>query len=157
MSGPNSPKPYPEPYFEKRGRVSPRPLWRHLDAKGPPTNWFGCGRKPTSSGNDAEAKRGPLKGVLPSTASVRPRPSRALCYEIVLPGQKSGFRAAWGPDSNPVGRRPAGGPILKVSRMESDRSPARKSDLRPGITSAQHNVPPASPGEARGTQIRSKT
>ncbi len=46
---------------------------------------------------------------------------------IALPGRKSVFRAGFGPDSNrghlrigpPAGLKPAGGPILKLSRRAS--------------------------------------
>ncbi len=34
----------------------------------------------------------------------------------------------------PAGLRPAGGPILMFSRLESGRNPARKNDLRCGST-----------------------
>ncbi len=47
------------------------------------------------------------------------------CYAIALTGRKSGFRA---------GFRPAGGLILRLSRLESGRNPARKPDSRPGST-----------------------
>ncbi len=64
---------------------------------------------------------------------------RTLCYAIVLPGQKSGLRAGSRRDSNrenlkngpPAGRRPAGGAILRLSRLGSGRHPARKSDFGP--------------------------
>ncbi len=67
-----------------------------------------------------------------------------ICYAIVLPGRKTNFRASFRPDSNweslkigpPAGRRPAGGPILRLSRLESGRNPARKPDSRPGSTIA---------------------
>ncbi len=52
----------------------------------------------------------------------RPRGAQAtLCYAMVLPGRKSGFRAAFRPDSSreTAGLRPAGGPILRFSRLES--------------------------------------
>ncbi len=66
--------------------------------------------------------------------------SYTLCYALVLPGRKSGFRAGFRPDSMledikigpSVGRRPPGGTILRLSRIESDRNPFRKADLRPG-------------------------
>ncbi len=65
-----------------------------------------------------------------------------LCDAIVLPGRKSVFRAGCRPDSNrksfkigpPAGRRPA--PIVKLSRLESGRNPARKPDFWPGSTIA---------------------
>ncbi len=71
-----------------------------------------------------------------------------LCYAMVLLGRKSGIRAAFRPDSireginigPPAGLRPAGGPILMHSRIESGRNPARKLDFRPGGTIAQHRV-----------------
>ena len=40
----------------------------------------------------------------------------------------------------PAGFRPAGVPILKLSRSESGRNPARKTDFRPGGTMARHRV-----------------
>ena len=40
----------------------------------------------------------------------------------------------------PAGLRPAGMPILKLSRSESGRNPARKTDFRPGGTLAKHRV-----------------
>ncbi len=71
-----------------------------------------------------------------------------LCYAIVLPARKSDLRAGFRPDSNrgkltigpPAGRRPARGPIFRLSRLESSRNPARKLDVRPGSTIAQHRV-----------------
>jgi hypothetical protein len=76
-------------------------------------------------------------------AASGPRNSRrqlTLCYAIVLPGRKLGFRAGFrshfiggslkiGPQA---GRRPNVGPILRVSRLESGRNPARKTGFRPG-------------------------
>ena len=35
--------------------------------------------------------------------------------------------------SPPAGHRLAGGPILRLSRLESGRDPARKPDFRPGL------------------------
>ena len=60
--------------------------------------------------------------------------SITVYYAIVLPGRISGFRAAFRKDSRreslklsaPAGLRPAGGPILKLSRLESGRNLARK-------------------------------
>ncbi len=57
----------------------------------------------------------------------------ALCYTIVLPGRTSGFRAEFRPDSSreslrfspPAGLRPAGGPILRLSRFDP-------AEIRPG-------------------------
>ncbi len=71
-----------------------------------------------------------------------------LCYAIMLPSLKASFRAGFRPDSNrennkigpPAGRRPVGGPILKLSRLESGRNPARKPDFRPGGNIASHRV-----------------
>ncbi len=56
-----------------------------------------------------------------------------LCYTIVFPGRKSGFRSGCRQDSNqdsiktgpPAGRRPAGGPIVMFSQLESNQ-------IRPG-------------------------
>ncbi len=70
--------------------------------------------------------------------------SPTLCYTIVLPGRKSTFRVGCRPGSSreslkispPAGRRQAGGPMLKLSRLESGRIPARKPDFRPGNTIA---------------------
>jgi hypothetical protein len=53
-----------------------------------------------------------------------------------------------GPDSSresfeispPAGFWPAGGPILRLSRFESDRNPAWKLDFRPESTIAKHRV-----------------
>ncbi len=53
-----------------------------------------------------------------------------LCYAIVLPGRKSGFRDGFRPDSireslniGPrAGLQADGGPILRLSRLESGRS-----------------------------------
>ncbi len=67
-----------------------------------------------------------------------------LCYAMVLPGRISGFRARFRQDStrenltisSPAGLRPAGRPILKISRIESGRNPTRKPDFRPGSTVA---------------------
>ncbi len=64
------------------------------------------------------------------------------CYAIVLPGRKSALRAGFRVDSTreilkigcPAGRRPAVGPILMFSRVESFQNPARKFDFRPGGT-----------------------
>ncbi len=59
---------------------------------------------------------------------------------MVLPGLKSGFRAGFLPDPNreslrigpPAGIPPDGGPILRLSRLESSRKPARQPDFCPG-------------------------
>jgi hypothetical protein len=67
-----------------------------------------------------------------------------LCYAIMPPGRKLGFRGGFRPDSNretknigsPAGRRPAGGQILMLSRLASGRNPARKTDFRRGGTIA---------------------
>ena len=70
--------------------------------------------------------------------------THTLGYAIVLPGRKSGFRAGFRLDSNrenikigpPAGLRPAEGPILMFSRLESGRNPARKPDFQPGSSIA---------------------
>ncbi len=64
----------------------------------------------------------------PSHCILTEIPDATLCYAISLPGRKSGVRAGWknlkiGP---PAGRRPAGGPILRPSRLESNRNPAHR-------------------------------
>ena len=67
-------------------------------------------------------------------------PKPTLCYAIVLPGLKAVFRAGFRPDSNResftigplAGKRPAGEPILKLSRIENSRHPTRKANFRPG-------------------------
>ena len=54
------------------------------------------------------------------------------CYAIVLPGRRSGFQAGSQADYNnknikigpPAGLWPAGGPMSKISRLESGRNPA---------------------------------
>ncbi len=66
----------------------------------------------------------------------------------MLPGQKSGFWARFWQDFNPenlkinplAGRRPAGGQILKLSRLESRQNLAREPDLRPGGTLAADGI-----------------
>ncbi len=82
---------------------------------------------------------------------VSPGPSSAgaahsLKTAVARPNGASGFWAGFRLDSNresfklgpPAGRRPAGGPILSLSRLESN--PARKPDFRPGSTIAQQRV-----------------
>ncbi len=64
----------------------------------------------------------------------------SLCYAIMFPGRKSVFRAGCRSDSNresfkigpPAGRRPAGGPIVRLCLFESGLNPAQKTDFRPG-------------------------
>ncbi len=71
-----------------------------------------------------------------------------LCCAIVLPGRKSGFRSGFRPDfdrgsfkiGSPTSPRPAGGPILRLPRLESGRNPVWKPDLMPGKVIAQHRV-----------------
>ncbi len=66
----------------------------------------------------------------------------------MLTGRKSGFRAGLRPESyresfkvgHPAGLRPAGGLILKLSRLESGRNPARKPHFQAGSTIASHKV-----------------
>ncbi len=97
-----------------------------------------------------EGEGGPLGGNpgvrIPGSGrtSKKNLPVGTLCYAIVLPGRKSGFRAGFRQDSireslkigPPAGFRPAGGPILKLPRLESGRNPTRKPDPRPGNTIA---------------------
>ncbi len=72
-----------------------------------------------------------------------------LCQAKVLPGRKSGFRAGFRLDSNrenlkscpPAGLRPAGGPISRLSVLDSGRNQDRKPYFRPGSTIVQHNDP----------------
>ncbi len=60
--------------------------------------------------------------------------------DVVPPRRKSGFRAGFRPDSSresfkvgpPAGLRPAGGPILRFSILESNRNAPRKFDFRRG-------------------------
>ncbi len=59
-----------------------------------------------------------------------------LCYAIVLPGRKSGFRTGFGPDSSRKTYNSALRPILRLSLTESGRNPARKPDFRPASTIA---------------------
>ncbi len=90
-----------------------------------PTRCQGCGSEnaaptPTAS-NLGGSPRG--KGTTLSNTA-------ALCYAIMLPGGNSGFWAGFRPDFNrenfkdgpPAVLRPAGGPILRLSRLR----------LRPG-------------------------
>ncbi len=77
------------------------------------------------------------------TVIIRMQQGRPLFYAIVLPGQKSVFRAGCRPDSIREGLQigpSAGGPILMFSRLESGRNPTRKPDFRPGATIASHRV-----------------
>jgi hypothetical protein len=61
-----------------------------------------------------------------------------ICHAIVLPIRKGVFGAGFRPDSDCD--RPAGVPILRLSRLESGQNSARKADVRPGSTIAQHRV-----------------
>ncbi len=87
-----------------------------------------------------------------STASASST-TQTQCYAIAVPCWKPGFRAGLRPDSSlehvkicpPPDLRPAGGPVLMFSRLESGRNPARKSDFRPGSTIAQRRVQKLSP------------
>ncbi len=85
---------------------------------------------------------GNLVQVKASGPQTKCLPTRILCHAIALSGQKSGFRVGFRPNSRrgslQIGRRPAGEPILRISRLMSGRDPARKPDLRPGSTSAYH-------------------
>ena len=59
-------------------------------------------------------------------------------YVIMLLGQKAGVRAQFRPDFNreslgpPAGLPKAGGPLVKLSRVDSDRNTARKLEVRAG-------------------------
>ena len=87
--------------------------------------WFG----PALGPNPARKRRFPARSLKVFGALLaQPSPDPCTrCYAIVLPGRKSGFRAGFRPDSNreslkigpPSGRRPAGGPMLKLSRFRS--------------------------------------
>jgi hypothetical protein len=78
----------------------------------------------------------------PCEVSAHRKPT--LCYAIVLPGQKTGFRAVVLPDScrdsfkicPPVGLGPAGGLIIRLPRLASGRNLTRKPDFRPGSSVA---------------------
>ena len=81
--------------------------------------------------------------VLPGSSRFRSSLLRACVFDmrpvwrsylqIAPPGRNLGFRAGYRPASSresvkigpPAGRRPAGGLILKLSRLESGRNPAR--------------------------------
>ncbi len=67
-----------------------------------------------------------------SAAPMRLRASGAVLALLGLPG--GGIPA--GPNAGPSGRPKAGGPMLRLSRIESGRNLARKPDFRPGITDA---------------------
>jgi hypothetical protein len=62
---------------------------------------------------------------------------------VVLPVQKSGFRAGFRPDANrenlkigpPAGLRTDGGPVSRLSGLESGLNPSRKHDFQSGSTS----------------------
>ncbi len=97
-----------------------------------------------------------------------PLPSPRPCYAIVLPGWKSGFRAACRRDSNRqnrkigplAGLRPSGGPILRHSRLvrpksgPEDRYPARKHYC---VTSGTYqSYGPPGPGNLPGTTARGR-
>jgi hypothetical protein len=68
------------------------------------------------------------------------------CHAIVLPARKSVFRAGSRPNSNrerlkigpPAGFRPAGGPILRSSRLESDRNRSGSPMFNPAQTWSQN-------------------
>ena len=71
-----------------------------------------------------------------------------LCYPIMLPGRKSGFRAGCWSDANQTsfkicllaGLRPAEGLVLRLPLFDSHQNPARKHDFQPGSAIAQHKV-----------------
>ncbi len=84
-----------------------------------------------------EAQNRPLK---PGPGTGRTIEQPTLCYAVMLPGWKSDFRGGFEPHSNqenteigpPARLRPAGGPMLRLSRLESGRNPARRTDFRLG-------------------------
>ncbi len=72
-----------------------------------------------------------------------------LMFRNSASGPEIGLPAPFQPDSNreslnigpPASLRPVGGPILKVSRPESGRNPARKPDFRPHrVSSPKHTA-----------------
>ncbi len=67
-----------------------------------------------------------------------------LCYAIVLPGREAGFRVGFRPDSSRESLKigpPAGGLILRLSRIQSCRNLAREVHFWPGSCIASHRVP----------------
>ncbi len=76
------------------------------------------------------------------------RPGIHCCCTIVPPDRNSGLRAGFQPDFNmeniktspSAGLRPSGESILKLSKLDPGRDPARKPDFRLGCTIAEHKV-----------------
>ena len=74
--------------------------------------------------------------------------SECLMLRNNASGRTSGFRAGFRPDSNreslkigsPAGRRPAGEPIFRSSRLNFRHNPARKPPFLPGSTTAYHRI-----------------
>ena len=79
------------------------------------------------------------RDTIPLGGGLRPPP-----FGMVSLAGDPAWRAGFRLDSNldslkigpPAGRKPAGGLILKLSRLESGRNPARKTDVRAGRTIA---------------------
>ncbi len=98
-----------------------------------------------------------VSGMVPNHKSKNHQSLTCLCrnvlsqngYRSVWAYRKSQFRAGFRRDSNrqhiklgpPAGPLSAGGPILKLCRLEPDRNPARKSEILPGEAVARSPVP----------------
>ncbi len=86
----------------------------------------------------------PETGAILTLGGLGPGSNYILCYAKERPVRKSGFRAGFRPDScweninigSPASLQPAGGPILRLSRLESGRNLLRKFAFRPRSTIA---------------------